>query len=66
MARLRLFAQLRELAGTATTEIDADSVGSLLASAAATYGEGFARSMKRARVWVNGEPATEETPLRIA
>ncbi len=65
MARLRLFAQLRELAGTATTEIDADSVGSLLASAAATYGEGFARSMKRARVWVNGEPATEETPLHV-
>jgi len=60
MARLRLFANLRELAGASVVEIEADTVGALLEHASAEYGSAFGRSMRRARVWLNGEPATPE------
>jgi molybdopterin converting factor small subunit len=60
MARLRLFANLRELAGTSVVELEADTVGGLLEKAAESYGLDFRRSMRRARVWVNGEPAAPE------
>lgn len=63
MARLRLFANLRELAGAAVVEIEAESVGALLEKATAEYGSAFERSMRRARVWVNGQPASPEDPI---
>lgn len=63
MARLRLFANLRELAGSSVVEIEADTVGGLLDDAAERYGARFAQSMKRARVWVNGEPAKNDDAI---
>ncbi len=60
MARLRLFANLRELAGSALVEFEADTVGGLLEKASAEYGSAFAKSMRRARVWVNGQPAVPD------
>jgi MoaD family protein len=64
MARLRLFANLRELAGAPIVEFEADTVGALLEKAATEYGEKFRKSMRRARVWVNGEPADPEDVLQ--
>lgn len=58
MARLRLFANLRELAGSAEIEVDGATVGAVLEAAVSRYGEEFARSMRHAKVWLNGDPAT--------
>ncbi len=63
MARLRLFANLRELAGTGSVEIDADTVGDLLDQAATEYGPTFLAALGSAKVWVNGDPATAESAL---
>ncbi|MCA1839186.1 MAG: MoaD/ThiS family protein [Actinomycetota bacterium] len=54
MARLRLFAALREAAGLASTEIDAEDIGTLLEVARSRFGEVFARSLPFANVAVNG------------
>ncbi|HEV2787015.1 MAG TPA: MoaD/ThiS family protein [Solirubrobacteraceae bacterium] len=62
--RVRLFAALREEAGTATTEVDASSVGEALALLAGRYGAGFARWLDVASVLVDGEPTSDpSTPL---
>lgn len=63
MARLRLFAGLRQAAGTGEVELDGDSVGDVLSEAAATYGPEFERGIASAKVWVNGEPADHTTPV---
>ena len=63
MATLRLFANLRETAGTDTVEIDASTVGELLDSATEQFGDGFATGLQSAGVWVNGETAETATPL---
>lgn len=58
MARLRLFANLRETAGTSQAEFPGTTVGDVLDAAKAAYGDEFARNMAIAKVWVNGNPAT--------
>ena len=63
MATLRLFANLRETAGTDTVEIDASTVGELLDSATEQFGDGFATGLRSAGVWVNGETAETATLL---
>ncbi|MCP3977353.1 MAG: MoaD/ThiS family protein, partial [bacterium] len=57
MARLRLFANLREAAGTSHAEFPGDTVAEVLAAAKAAYGTDFARGLTIAQVWVNGDPA---------
>ncbi len=57
MARLRLFAGLRDIAGTGTVEVEGATVGDVLAAATDKFGEGFAASLANARVWLNGEEA---------
>ncbi len=63
MARLRLFAGLRQAAGTGEVELDGGSVGEILTEAAAVYGPDFERGLANAKVWVNGEPADDATPV---
>ncbi|MEA2002274.1 MAG: MoaD/ThiS family protein [Actinomycetota bacterium] len=57
MARLRLFANLREAAGTSQADFPGATVQEVLDAACAAYGDGFARNMTIAKVWVNGDPA---------
>ena len=57
MARLRLFAQARESAGTASAAVGGSTVGEVLDAAAAAFGPGFAAVLATSAVWVNGEPA---------
>jgi molybdopterin converting factor small subunit len=57
MAQLRLFANLREIAGTSRVEIVANTVGGILDVASDRYGPEFRRGLESARVWVNGETA---------
>ena len=65
MARLRLFAQAREAAGTAEVSFHAATLGALLATARAELGAEFSAVLDTSRVWVNGdEPdAGDQTPL---
>jgi molybdopterin synthase sulfur carrier subunit len=65
MARLRLFAQAREAAGTAAVTYDAPTLGVLVATARAEFGAEFGAVLDASRVWVNGdEPeAGADTPL---
>jgi MoaD family protein len=63
MARLRLFANLREAAGTSNDEVPGATVGDVLDAAVDRYGSRFSEGLGTARVWVNGEPAQRETPI---
>lgn len=63
MARLRLFANLREAAGSASAEVEGDSVREVLAAAASRFGPVFERGLGAAQVWVNGEQADGDTLL---
>lgn len=60
MALLRLFANLREAAGTSQAEFPGQTVGDVLDAAQAAYGPDFSRGLTIAKVWVNGEPAGTE------
>lgn len=63
MARLRLFASIREVAGTGRAEIAGTTVAEVLANATAHYGDSFAHVLPTCRIWVNGEPALESDPV---
>jgi molybdopterin converting factor small subunit len=63
MATLRFFAAAREAAATSNETIDAGSVGAVLAEARARHGAHFAAVLGQCRVWVNGEPADDDTPV---
>jgi sulfur-carrier protein len=61
--RVRLFAALREAAGTDTTEARAGSVSEVLAELAARFGEPFATRAAVASVLVDGQPARGSDPV---
>ena len=63
MATLRLFANLRESAGTDSVEIDASTVSELLDAASDRFGDRFSSGIKAAGVWVNGEQADRKTQI---
>jgi molybdopterin synthase sulfur carrier subunit len=63
MATLRLFASAREAAGVSRAEIDAATVGEVLDSATARYGDAFAAVLAGSKVWLNGEPAEASAPV---
>jgi MoaD family protein len=62
--RVRLFAALRELAGTSELEVDAPDVGSLLDRLAERLGPRFERIMEVGTVVVDGETVGRDRPLR--
>lgn len=63
MARLRLFANLRELAGTAATEIEGATVSEVLGTATARFGVDFGRALQTAQVWVDGNRVGLDAPV---
>lgn len=63
MATLRLFASLREIAGTNRVELEADSVGAALDIAVSKFGERFEAGLGSAQVWVNGDQADRNTEV---
>lgn len=66
MAHLRLFAGLKETAGSGELEIEASTVGEAIEIASGRFGPEFARAVPDARVWVNGEEATTATAITSA
>jgi sulfur-carrier protein len=63
MATLRLFANLRESAGTDTVDIEAATVGELISAASERFGTAFSEGVTSAGVWVNGDTAMSSTRL---
>lgn len=64
MATLRLFAAVREAAGgERSVTIEGDTVGEVLAAATDKFGEHFAALLPTCKVWVNGDPATDDTAV---
>jgi sulfur-carrier protein len=61
--RVRLFASLREEAGSAEVEASGMTVGDVVDELAARYGNRFARVVAVASFVVNGERATRQTPI---
>lgn len=64
MAVLRLFASAREAAGTARDEVGGATVGDVLSTATARYGHAFAQVLATCKIWVNGDEAAADTPVR--
>ena len=59
MVTLRLFAHLREIAGTGRVEVDANDLTGVLAEACRRFGPEFEAGLESASVWVDGEPLDE-------
>jgi molybdopterin converting factor small subunit len=60
MASLRLFASVREAAGTNQLEIDASTVGGVIGEAERRFGPDFVAQVQTCRIWLNGEPAVAD------
>lgn len=63
MAKVRLFANLRELAGAARLELPGGTVGEVLDEAKTRFGPSFEKGLSVSRVWVNGEEADMAAPV---
>jgi sulfur-carrier protein len=61
--RVRLFAALRELAGTSRLDVEAPDVGSLLDQLSERLGPEFGRIMKAGSVVVDGETSGRDRLL---
>ena len=61
--RVRVFASLRELAGSTDLEVDAADVGDLLDQLSARLGEEFDRIMRAGTVLVDGERSGRDRVL---
>jgi sulfur-carrier protein len=66
MAVVRLFASVREAAGTPRDVVPGRTVAEVLDAASARYGDRFSALLATCRVWVNGEGASPETPVSDA
>ncbi|HET7236716.1 MAG TPA: MoaD/ThiS family protein [Actinomycetota bacterium] len=63
LVRVRLFAALRELAGSSQVEAEGSSVAEVVDALSARYGERFERVARAGSVIVDGERAGPSTPL---
>ena len=63
MPTLRLFASAREAAGVARVDLEGSTVADVLEQARGRFGERFTTVLATSRVWVNGQPADDTTPV---
>ena len=63
MVRVRLFAVLRELAGTGELQVSGRTVGEVVDAASAGEGERFARVAAVSSFVLNGERAERSAPV---
>lgn len=63
MATVRLFANLREIAGTSRVDVEGDTVAEVVAVLVTRYGREFERRLETARVWKNGNEGAAEDPV---
>ena len=63
MARVRLFASLREIAGSSQVDIEGDTVGAVVDALGDRFGPEFRRHMQTARLWKNGNEGSYGDPV---
>ena len=63
MAKVRLFANLREIAGVSHVDVEGDTVGEVLASLVGRYGPDFERHLETVRIWKNGAEGSADDPV---
>ncbi len=65
MARLRLIAGIKEVAGIDTIEVDVSTVGGLVAEADGRFGSDFVRARSGAKLWLNDASEIDDlaTPI---
>lgn len=63
---VRLFASLRDAAGTARLESDAPDLASLLSQLRARFGEPFVSRLEVSSVVIDGEPVDEDAAVPLA
>ena len=63
MARVRLFANLREIAGSSQVDIEGDTVGAVVDALGDRFGPEFRRHLQTARLWKNGNEGSFEDPV---
>ncbi len=63
MATVRLFAAARDAAGIGRDEIPGGTVAEVLEAARTRYGRRFDEVLATSRVWVNGEPVGDSSPV---
>lgn len=63
MARVRLFANLREIAGSSQVDMKGDTVGAVVEALGDRFGPEFRRHMQAARLWKNGDEGSPEDAL---
>lgn len=63
MASVRLFANLREMAGSDRVELPGGNVSEVLDSAAQRFGDEFRRALATAQVWVDGTRVGADGPV---
>jgi MoaD family protein len=61
--KVRLFAALRELAGSSEVEADGRTAGDVVDALSGRYGERFAQIAAVGSLVVNGERASRQTPV---
>ncbi|HKX73939.1 MAG TPA: MoaD/ThiS family protein, partial [Acidimicrobiia bacterium] len=66
MATVRLFAHLREIAGTPRLEVEGKTVGEVLAVMVERFGSDFSAGLASAALWRNGEAAQMNDPVTAA
>lgn len=64
MAAVRLFAAARITAGTGSDELPGSTIDQVLDAAIDRYGPDFAEVLHGCQVWLNGDPAAGDTPVR--
>jgi molybdopterin synthase sulfur carrier subunit len=60
---VRLFANLRELAGHSRLELPGSTVGEVIDEAKERFGPDFERGMSVSRIWLNGEETEMSSPV---
>lgn len=63
MPYLRLFAGLKEIAGSGRLEISGHTVEEVVAEAGNRFGRRFTELADRSRIWVNGEETIPDQTL---
>jgi MoaD family protein len=63
MATLRLFASVKQMAGTGSVILSGSTVSDVVEEASTRFGAEFSDMAKNCRIWLNGNPTEINTPV---
>jgi len=63
MATLRLFASVKQMAGTGSVILSGPTVADVVEEASQRYGAEFSDMARNCRIWLNGNPTEINTPV---